>query len=346
MALAELFPDEVEDVSCGRFLTFIVPAANGCNLRCGFCIIRQRGEADTAILSPSDFERFVHEAAEREPILAQSIQGREPLLPEAWPYTELVFGAGRRMNIPTSLVTNGIFLKRKAERLRSLCPNRIAVSLDAASPDAHDRLRRVEGAWAETVKNIEYAVKALSPKTNLAVASVLVPTQRHWLDGMPKLLGGLGVSRWIINPLLRIGRRKAGGLVGKRREIFADLLVLQKAAGDAGIRMTVSDEFDCLKYTAACLEMPTLNALEVRRLPPNAELFRLTPDGRCSIGAGFLQDMPVRGPRWHPANESAGDFLQRVRGSGPSINSSRTKIESWQISKRHREVRANFNGVV
>jgi sulfatase maturation enzyme AslB (radical SAM superfamily) len=86
-------PDDEPDG--GRyFLTFVVPAADGCNLKCPFCFIGEREEIAETRLRSYDFARFVREAAEGFPIFAVGIQGYEPLLPEALPYTQSILVPG------------------------------------------------------------------------------------------------------------------------------------------------------------------------------------------------------------------------------------------------------------
>ena len=74
MATAGLLPQpEIEPGAAGSFLTFVVPAVNGCNLKCSFCLVRQRSEIADTDLRPEDFVRFIREAAERAPIFALAI---------------------------------------------------------------------------------------------------------------------------------------------------------------------------------------------------------------------------------------------------------------------------------
>jgi MoaA/NifB/PqqE/SkfB family radical SAM enzyme len=313
MATSGLRPQpDFEPGAAGRFLTFVVPAVNGCNLNCRYCVVRQRREIANADLRPDDFARFVREAAEREPIVAVAIQGYEPLLPESLPYTQAILAAGRFLGLPTSLVTNGVTLADAMDLLATLSPNKIAISIDAAEADVHDRLRGASGAWAATIAGIERAVGALRPRTKLVVSSVLMPSARHYLDAMPPLLRGMGIDRWIINPLLRIGRDRAGGPVGDLARLFRDLLILQEAADNAGIRLTVDDEFNHLGHDAACILQPALRAIQVRTLPLEIEIFRLTPSGQCSVRDDILRRITPDAPRWRPEAIHAGDFLDML----------------------------------
>jgi MoaA/NifB/PqqE/SkfB family radical SAM enzyme len=296
----------------GKFLTFVVPASDGCNLNCSFCLVRQRREITETRLRPEDLACFIREVAERESIFALAIQGYEPLLPGSLPYTQAILATGRFLGLPTSLVTNGVRLLDAADLLQTLSPNKIAVSLDAASPEVHDRIRGVDGAWEASVAGLKRAIELLAPRTKLVVESVMLPSKRHYLDAMPALLREIGVERWIINPLLRIGRDQAGGPVGDRTRLFRDLLVLQDAANRAGIRLTVDDEFGNLSRNAASVFQPSLRALHVRTLPPRVEIFRLAPSGQCSAGEDILRQVTQETARWQPGIMHAGDFLQML----------------------------------
>ena len=302
-------PDYRPDAA-GQFLTFVVPALNGCNLQCPFCLVRQRQEITDTNLQPDDLARFIREAAERAPIFALAIQGYEPLLPESLPYTQAVLATGRFLGIPATFVTNGVKLADAIELLTTLSPTKIAISLDGAAADIHDRIRGVAGAWAAAVAGIGRAVEVLAPRTRLVVTSVLLPSKRHYLDGMPARLREIGIDRWIINPLLRVGREQAGGPVGDRASLYRDLLILQGAADRAGVRLTVDDEFDHLGH--ARVAHPSLRALHVRTLPPNVDIFRLAPSGQCSVGDEIFKQVTPDTPRWQPGTMHAGDFLEKL----------------------------------
>jgi MoaA/NifB/PqqE/SkfB family radical SAM enzyme len=317
MSAAGLQPEPDCEYGSGQFLTFVVPAPSGCNLNCSFCLVRQRREITETCLTPSDLLRFVREAVEHTPAFALAIQGYEPLLPESLAFTQAILGTGRFLGIPTSLVTNGTKLADAVDLLTTLAPSKIAVSLDG-SADIHDRIRGVAGVWAAAIEGIRRAINALAPRTRVVVSSVLLPSKRHDLDRMPALLREIGVDRWIINPLLRVGRNDAGGPVADRVSLFRDLLILQEAAHEEGIRLTVDDEFGHLHHAAACVSEPSLRALHVRTLPANVEIFRLAPSGQCSVGDHILKQVTPDTPRWVPGNVHAGDFLEMLSRQTPA----------------------------
>jgi len=275
-------------------------------------LVRQRGEITDTYLQPGDLTRFIREAAEHAPIFALALQGYEPLLPESLAYTQSILATGLFLGLPTTLVTNGTKLAEAVDLLKTLSPNKIAVSLDAAAVAIHDRARGVPGAWAAAVDGIRRAIEVLTPRTRLVVASVLLPSKRHYLDDLPARLREMGIDEWIINPLLRVGSNEAGGPVGDHANLFRDLLILQEAADLAGVRLTVDDEFGHLGHEAACASQPSLRVLHVRTLPANVEIFRLTPSGQCSTGDDILRQVTRDTPRWQPGEMHAGDFLEML----------------------------------
>jgi MoaA/NifB/PqqE/SkfB family radical SAM enzyme len=155
-----------------------------------------------------------------------------------------------------------VLLGDALDLLTVLAPSKIAISLDAASAEIHDHIRGVAGAWAATVAAIKRAIKILTPQTRLAVSSVLLPGKRHHLDGLSARLSEIGIDRWIVNPLLRVGADHIGGPVQDRASLFDDLLILQEAADRVGIRLTIDDEFDHLGHSSggrpsACAPFPS-----------------------------------------------------------------------------------------
>ena len=317
MANTGLIPFSDESYrSKSKFLTFIVPSSSGCNLRCSFCFIRQRREISINSLEPCDYVDFISESAKIFYIYALAIQGHEPLLTESLPYTQAILTTGRLLNLPTAIVTNGTMLCHSAEWLADLEPNKIAISLDAASAAVHDRIRGVEGSWAATVAGIERVNKAITPATSLAVASVLIPRHVESLAGIPHLLRKIGIYHWIITLLQKVGQHRPGGPVGDREALYHALARCQDEAHGHGVHLTIDDELNRLQHKIACESQPDLRRFDVRNIPGNVELVRLAPDGVYSAGNEILQRVGKTARRWHPRAEAADLFLRYALQSG------------------------------
>ncbi|MEM9628943.1 MAG: radical SAM protein [Pseudomonadota bacterium] len=298
----------------GTIITAIVPASNGCNLKCAFCYIDQREEHRLSReLDVGQFVHFVREAHLAEKIAALCIQGHEPLLPDSFAYTAALLKLGREHQFPVSFVTNGTYLADRVDELAELGPARIAVSLDSHLAERHDRQRGVVGAFEMTVDGLRKAAANPVLRDVVGVASVLVPKRRDQLMGMPALLAEIGIERWTVTCLFKVGKDDVGGPVGDRARTFQDLLLLQREAEKYGIEMTVDDEFGRLSEEDMDRDVVDINRLRIHRLQRPSGVFRLMPDGRCSIGTELLQEVADDTPHWSPGEEHAADFLQRVR---------------------------------
>ena len=284
------------------------PRLAGAISNADLCFIRQRGHQAENALQPQHYSEFIHSVRNLAPIYALAIQGYEPLLPASQPYTKEILATGAALGVPVNFVTNGTCLDESSNWLAAFVPANIAISLDSASAAAHDRFRGMAGAWATTIRGIERATKTLAPRTNLAVASVLMPKGCAALAGMPRLLRQLGIEHWIITPLLKVGRGQIGGPVGDRQEFYRSISRLQDAADDVGIRMTVDDELDCLGHERACRANPRLRRFHVRTIPAGVELIRLEPGGECVVGKDILRAITDATPRWQPGRIRAGDL--------------------------------------
>jgi sulfatase maturation enzyme AslB (radical SAM superfamily) len=298
--------------SNAAILTFVIPAFGGCDLACPYCYIDQRGESDVSnSLRAVDYVRFVREIVISREVASVCVQGYEPLLPASFPFTHAILKAAQDLCIPASLVTNGTHLAQWVDELAVLAPGRISVSLDAAEAEAHDRQRRKRGAFASTVDGLRRAVTGLPAATELVVTSVLIPKRRGQLDDMPALLNDIGIKRWVVTALQKVGKDRPGGPVGEHKSILADLRILSERAHRAGIDFRVDDEFDGLADVRGTDE-DEFEKNRIRRLVNPDGVYRLVPDGRCSKGADILKPLAADAPRWDPKTMDAGAFLRSL----------------------------------
>jgi pyruvate-formate lyase-activating enzyme len=305
MANVGLPPKDWSSTESGEFLTYILPASGGCNLKCSFCLIAQRQETTGNSLPASGFADYTRGVARKYHVVGLAIQGHEPLLPSSLEYAEAILSTAAELGIPASLVTNGTHLPAALPLLRETRLRALGVSLDAASSERHDRLRGVEGAWAATVRAIPQAVEqGRETGMQVSILSVLLPNRRSYLDGVPKVARELGTSRWIVSPLLALERDAWSGLAAKRR-LLDDLLVLTDAAKREGVALIVDDELDLIGPGLDAVDRSAAAALNIRKLPDRVTLSRLSPGGECSIGAEILQPLSSTAPRWRGEGDAA-----------------------------------------
>jgi len=152
-----------------------------CNLRCDYCCVRSSPAAPRRELGLARVQRIASEAKELG-VKEIFVTGGEPFLLEN--IAEIL--ASCAVTAPTTVLTNGmLFTGRRAESLRKLPRNRIAVqiSLDSATPALHD-LHRGSGTWARTRQGIQRA-RALGFRVRLAAtvsSDVEAEEFRRFLD--------------------------------------------------------------------------------------------------------------------------------------------------------------------
>jgi MoaA/NifB/PqqE/SkfB family radical SAM enzyme len=314
MPLKELYP------------TFVLPAPNGCNLGCPFCVIAQRKEAVDTKLTDADYLWFLIDILVEFKINKMSIQGFEPLLPETWPLTKKLLNLAAALGSWTSVITNGIYLKDYAHELDGYLGvvDTLTVSLDSYDPAIHDNLRRVSGAFASAIEGI----KALRPKFHgsLQVNSVLLPGKASNLEHMPELLVELGIKQWAISPYISIDNRS---YVPHGQQVRTDLQRLIEKAERLGIVMFLSDEMRQLQSN------DLFEGFYMKTLSPDAEIFRLSPDGSCSRGVevlGTAQSAPI----WD-AKEVPAAFIERIFANSGAALERRSilgrRLAAWRANR-------------
>ncbi|MDH3664491.1 MAG: radical SAM protein [Alphaproteobacteria bacterium] len=314
MTSVAALPEHLPPTLNKSILTFILPAPDGCNLRCPFCYIDRRNEAARALdLSPADYIAFIEQVEAREDVGAICLQGYEPLLPESFDYTRAILEAGRRLGIPTSLVTNGTYLERWIDELAELRPDKITVSIDSADPAVHDKARGKVGAFEDAMRGLRLAAGSEALQPVLTLASILMPQRHERLLGMPALAKKLGVKHWVVTVLNEVGVDEVGGPVGERRRTFRDLVILKREADRHGVDFVVDDEFGTLSDEDAERDVVDINALRIRRLAQPSGTFRLLPTGQCSMGLDILKEVKPNTPRWRPGVVDASDFIEEMR---------------------------------
>ena len=306
MAVGKTFVCDSDPTRNGLALTYVVPTVE-CDLKCGFCYIRQRREAARTTLRPVDYVDFLDAAVDTYPVRVSGLQGYEPLIDDSWTFTRAILARSLELGIPTSMVTNGTHLRKRVPELVQLGLRDLTVSLDASAPEVHDRIRGVKGAFKRTVKGIEAALCAPVLGERLAVSAVLIPGRRDRLDDMPRLLAGLGVRYFGVTPLLRIGAGPHARIVQEHDWLIRDLDVLGEKCGAEGITFVVDDEMRRFRHL-----LDGANRLMIHSLERPNRLVRLTPSGACSVGLDVLARVGPSSKIWSPGEESAREFFKSL----------------------------------
>ena len=124
-----------------------------CNLKCGHCYI-DATEAEGEEMSLAEFGEVIDDLAEyKVPMVILS--GGEPMLrKDFFEILRMINDAG----IKAVISTNGTLItKEKAKLMAELGIRYAGVSMDAATPEIHDRFRGVEGSWQKALEGVRNA---------------------------------------------------------------------------------------------------------------------------------------------------------------------------------------------
>lgn len=304
MPTAAALTSTIDPSVSGAILTFLTPAAQGCGMACGYCFIDRRGEDTLSeVLQPADYARFIREAAALQPVAAVTIQGREPLAPSALPWTEAILAAGAAAGAETGMVTNGLWLKDNVAMLKRLGCSGVTVSIDADTPEWHDRLRRAPGAWRRAMEGLRAASRQGAVK-RLAVNSLLFKGAAGRLADMPRHLEEAGVRLWSLSPLLRFDGEGSPHPAMTATEWHESIGFLSARAAQHGITVIADDEF-------RTMEEAQVPEVIIRSLSRPEGILRMGPDGRCSFGKGILDGIGRGGWTWTPGM-AVSEVLQRM----------------------------------
>ena len=290
-------------------LTAVVPAIGGCNLKCAGCFIDQRDEASTIVLQDEDYLRFFAEAFTMPGVQAFSIQGHEALLPSAYSLSRSLLQMSWEAKHVTSLVTNGVYLKEVAHEV-VLITDGIAVSVDSHDPVLHDLTRGQVGAWQKTIDGIKAVRDCFDTSEEgsevfaeyLTVASILYPNKVNRLINMPKLLAKLGVTKWLINPLVSVKNGQYNDHDNQR--IRANILELTEEGKMHGVEVALADEFRRMEHVEDLYQVLSVDTLDKDEI-----VSRLSPNAGFSIGQEILRE---ESPRIWDRTEHPVEFFQKA----------------------------------
>lgn len=176
-----------------------------CNLRCNHC-------GSSAGL-PRDAELSTNECIkicdEFPALLVQEVNftGGEPLL-----RSDLfeILSYLKQLEIPSKILSHGLSLTDKnIDRLTKAGVVGIGVSIDGCEA-THDHIRGRKGMYKEILANTKAAIDAGLDITVITTANTLNIGE---LKDLREILAQIGVSRWQVQPIFKLGRtRNTGGL--------------------------------------------------------------------------------------------------------------------------------------
>lgn len=246
-----------------------------CNLKCKHCYSVASSGPHPDELTLGEGIRFIDELAElRIPILI--FTGGEPLASRNFfPLAYHAKDAGLR----TVVSTNGTLITPEiAQKLKDADIRYVGISLDAATPEIHDRFRGIQGAWKMAMDGIRNAMDA-----GLRTGIRITIDKNNW-NQVPALLDlavEMGVPRFCLYHLVPTGRGENIAELditkAQRAEVLKHLYDKAIELKDRGIEILTTDSPMDGVYI-----LERLKKEDPERLDDVRELLRMS--GGCSIG--------------------------------------------------------------
>jgi MoaA/NifB/PqqE/SkfB family radical SAM enzyme len=170
-----------------------VEVTGSCNLRCRMCIVSYRPILPRSASMPfEDFRRLLDAMPNVEEVVLQGIG--EPLLaPDIFEMIEHASGQGRMVEFNTNAT---LLTRRVARRLIDSGLDRLHISLDGATPETYEFVRRGSD-WHRVVANIrglaELVRESGGQRPQLSLVIVLMRRNFHELPALVELAASLGV---------------------------------------------------------------------------------------------------------------------------------------------------------
>lgn len=172
----------------------IIRALEACNAGCFMC---------NFAFSQEKYRFTVKDAKEvAEQIKGTDIQlvrltGGEPLMLKD---IDKIINNFTHIGLLTSLITNGWYLKEKANLLAIANLSQVIISLDGACAETHDRFRRLDGLFDHIIRGIS-AIRQQDSRIVIRINTIIGPHNILELCDLSNLLYDLNVDQWSIIPL-------------------------------------------------------------------------------------------------------------------------------------------------
>lgn len=173
-----------------------------CDLVCVHCRACSQSQADPKELTTGDAVRLIEQLTEfpRRPLLV--LTGGDPF--KRADVFQLVEHAVRRgIDVSITPAATPLVTTDALRRLKNSGISRVALSLDGADAQTHDRFRGVSGSFQRTI-DILGAAKLLD--IPIQVNTTMTPANVGQVDCMAEMMARLGVVLWSVFFLVPVGR--------------------------------------------------------------------------------------------------------------------------------------------
>lgn len=250
----ELLAANLERTANGQppqFKQLFVETINACNLRCPMCYTAANGEQGRAKTEFLEWKRTIL-AAKELGIETVAVAGRgEPLLDDKfWELGKFV----REQDLDFLVFTNGMLTTPDiAKRLQETCTTLIT-KLFALTPDAHDKLVGIKGAYQKTREALRHMLDVGMREPNLAVDLVITKQNLDDLQTVLRMCRMFGIIPYF-EQMGKIGKAEKlnGNMfvpVDKTRELFKTLREIDET--EFGLTWAIPEETDALVALTHC----------------------------------------------------------------------------------------------
>jgi heme b synthase len=171
----------------------------GCNLACKHCRAEAQPERAPDELTTAECLRIIDDITkDYKPVMI--LTGGEPLYrPDLFEIASYAHNKGARI----CLASNGVLIDDEvAARLKSVGIQRVAISLDGATPDVHDAFRGIPGSWEGALRGAECVMRAgIEVQFNITVAQ----HNKHQIPAIIRLAEEKGAAAAHLFVLVPVG---------------------------------------------------------------------------------------------------------------------------------------------
>ena len=228
----------MRDFSQAPFLV-IWEVTQACDLACKHCRASARPGRDPRELSSEEAQRLLRQIREfGDPLLV--FTGGDPLKrPDIFDLMKQSVALGLRTTITPSATP--LLSEETVERIRDCGVSRMAVSLDGACAEDHDRFRQVAGSFEWTIAALRHAAKiGLETQINTTV------TQHNFatLDRIAERVGAEQARLWSVFFLIVTGRaQQADDLSAEEYEQVFEFLYRTSKTAPFDIKTTEAQHY-------------------------------------------------------------------------------------------------------
>jgi radical SAM protein len=192
------------DFSRSPLLVFY-EVTRACDLVCQHCRACAQTVADSAELSPEDSRRLVDQLTEfpTPPMLV--LTGGDPLK-RADIFQLVEHGASAGLDVSITPSATPLVTQAAMRRLRDSGISRMAISIDGADAETHDRMRGVPWSFE---RSLEILSAAQGAGISTQVNTTLTPANSDQIEDMAALFARYEIMMWSVFFLVPVGRAQS-----------------------------------------------------------------------------------------------------------------------------------------